>query len=148
MGDVSLLSFYLFITVLVRSQAVAAAWAGRYSTAHETLGEIPYHIWRRPYIHEYMPSIQKGGTSGFWGAGGTQRNFLVNLDDVHTFRLTIKYLQNFSSAHEGHCTLNEICVQIEDSTLHVKFLKMSNTTFRECCHHRTLQYTENLYIKT
>jgi hypothetical protein len=71
-----------------------------------------------------MPHIKKGGISGFWGAGGTHRNFLVNLDDVHTFRLIVKYLKNFSSAYEGHCTLNEIW----DSTLQVKFLKMSNTT--------------------
>ncbi len=47
----------------------------------------------------------------------------MNLDDVHTFRLTIKYLQNFSSAYEGHCTLNEICAQIEDSTFTCKVPK-------------------------
>jgi hypothetical protein len=43
--------------------------AGRYSTAHETLGEILYHIWRRPYIHEYASYQKKEGFQGFGGLG-------------------------------------------------------------------------------
>jgi hypothetical protein len=85
------------------------------------------HLEKFPIIlggdHEYA-SYTKRRDPGFWVAGGTQRNFVVNLDDVHTFRLILKYLQNFSSPSEGHGTLNEICAKIEDSTIHVKFLKM------------------------
>lgn len=44
-----------------------------------------------------MPPMKKRRDFRVLGCWGHLKNLLVNLDDVHTFRLIIKYLQNFSS---------------------------------------------------
>jgi hypothetical protein len=73
LGNVSLLSFYLFITVLVRSQAVAAAWLVGIQLHMKYLEKFPIIFGGDLYIHEYASYKKKEGFQGLGGWGHSKK---------------------------------------------------------------------------